>query len=485
MPEGETPSVSPSEKLLNIEEHLDKQLFFYDGTFKAPLCAGHIIYDMFDTETWEGINRGILVTEDSKEIYRYNGGYYENDGEEFLKRKLQKLLGTDLVTRRKNEVINWIKDNTDLHIDRDKLDQNPEIILLENCAYNIVKNEIAETDPQLLKTTCFPIRYNPEAKCPQWKHFLQEVAYKEDIPVIQEMFGYCFYKPYIFQKAFMFVGEGANGKGVTLNVLSDMLGKKNISTAPLQRLCNNSFSITNLFGKYANICADISSRLLKDPALFKTLTGGDIIHGEIKHKQGEVKFRNTAKAIFSCNVIPECPDKTYAYHRRWIVFEYPNRFPEGSDERDPFLAEKLKQEIPGIFNWAMEGLRRLLNQGHFSNHRTLEDVKEFMKEQQDPVVQFINNCVKPGEHKDTYSKKYAYNRYKEFCDSFGLPIVAQRQFTSKMKQYGPHSMTTGQTRKLGHCFHGLKIVDVEKGEVEEESGGVGVDYEKLDVNGEG
>lgn len=447
----------PEEKLQIIENYLDLPLFYVDGKFKAALFAGNLAFDGFDENSMTGINRGLLVMKDTGEIYRYNGGYYEPGGDLFIKGKLQKILGHNIHTYHKNEVIHWIQDCEDLQADRDIFDTHPEKILLENCLYDIEKNEIEEPTPNYFLSTYFPIHYDPDAKSERFLEFLEEILYKEDIPVVQELFGYCFYKPYVYQKAFMMVGGGANGKSTLLSILSTLIGDWNIASIPLQNLCKDRFTNIDLYGKYANICSDLSDRGLKNTGTFKMLTGGDYIRAEKKYKPNGILFKNTAKLVFSCNVIPESTDKTEAYNRRWIVIEFPNQFKEDDENTDPFIKEKLtsQKELSGIFNWAMEGLRRLLKNGHFSEHRTLEDVKEFMKEAQDPVNQFSKQCLTIGEHEDVVSKSGMYEYYLEFCKVFGKPTVVINQFSMKLKQYGPRTLSEGQTKLQGKVWHGV------------------------------
>ena len=84
-----------------------------------------------------------------------------------------------------------------------------------------------------------------------------------------------------------------------------MLGEENISTFPLQQIMKR-FNTYSLYGKYANICGDLSAREIYNEGLFKQLTGGDMISAEIKHIQGHIKFRNTAKLINASNVMLYC-----------------------------------------------------------------------------------------------------------------------------------------------------------------------------------
>jgi putative DNA primase/helicase len=444
--------------LTHIEHKIDVSLFYDEhDKFRAALFAGNLVFELFDEFNMTGINRGILVMKDTGEIYRFNGRYYEPDGETFIKGKMQKLLGVKINTYHKNEVINWVKDCEELQADREIFNTHPEKIQLDNCLYDIISGEIDKADPGMFQTTYFPIHYDPDATCEVFLEFLEQVLYKDDIPIIQEMFGYCFYKPYVYQKAFMMVGSGANGKSTLLSLLTTLLGDWNISSIPLQNLCKDRFTNIDLYGKYANVCSELSDKGLKNTGTFKMLTGGDYIRAEKKFKPNGILFKNTAKLVFSCNVIPESDDDTEAYHRRWVVIEFPNQFKEDDPNTDPFIKDKLtkEKELSGIFNWAMEGLKRLLKNGRFSDHRTLEDVKEFMKEHQDPVNQFCMQCLTIGEHEDIVNKSRMYKHYLDFCKLFGKPTVAMNQFSMKLKQYAPRTLSEGQTRQQGRVWHGV------------------------------
>ncbi len=447
----------PWKQLPEIERYLEPELFYEDKKFKPSLFAGHLVFTLFNQNEMSGINRGFLVMKDTGQIYRFNGKYYEPDGEVFIKGKLQRVLGSDIHTYHKNEAIQWVKDHEDLQTDRAIFEEHPEKIVLDNCMFDIIKNEVDEPSPNAFNLSVFPIEYNPQATCEKFQEFLEQILYEKDIPVVQEMFGYCFYKPYVFQKSFMMVGGGANGKSTLLSILSMLLGDQNISSIPLQNLCKDRFTNIDLYGKYANICSDLSDSGIRNTGTFKMLTGGDYIRAEIKHKPNGILFKNTAKLIFSCNIIPESPDDSEAYHRRWIVIQFPNQFREKDPDTDPYMKDKLINELPGIFNWSMVGLNRLLSKGVFSDHRTLQDVTEFMAEKQDPVNQFITQCVIPGNHDNVISKSVMYDHYLDYCSLFGKPSVAMNQFSMKFKQYAPRVVTEGQTKKLGKLWRGLTV----------------------------
>ena len=99
--------------------------------------------------------------------------------------------------------------------------------------------------------------------------------------------------------------------------------------------------------------------------MFKMLTGGDSISGEEKFKMS-FNFRNIAKLWFSANEIPETLDDTIALFRRWILLVCSNIF--ARDKCDSHILKKLMTptELSGFLNYALEGLKRLLTNRHFS-----------------------------------------------------------------------------------------------------------------------
>jgi putative DNA primase/helicase len=91
-----------------------------------------------------------------------------------------------------------------------------------------------------------------------------------------------------------------------------------------------------LYGKLANIYADLPAIALKETGIFKMLTGGDTISGEHKFKP-RFYFKNYAKLIFSCNQIPQTPDDSDAFYRRWIIVNFPHQFLDADQNTDKNL----------------------------------------------------------------------------------------------------------------------------------------------------
>jgi P4 family phage/plasmid primase-like protien len=367
---------------------------------------------------------------DTQEIYVYQNGVYVPDGITFIQGKARDLLGEYFSTHRVQEIINEIKYST--FTDRDRFDVDKRMINLENGLLNTETMEIEPHSPDYLSLVRIPVNYSFEAQCPQIEEFLQEILLEEDIPLVQEMCGYCLFPEYRFHKAFMLQGSGRNGKSTLLNLLQRFLGNKNCSNVDLSALCNERFTSSQLFGKLANIFSDLPAEAIKNTGIFKALVGGDRINAEKKF-QNSFDFTNYAKLIFSCNYVPVTSDLSPAFFARWIIVRFPHSF-EGS-KMNPNLLRKLttEDELSGLLNLALYGLKRLLSCSGFSYNKSPEEVAEEYQRLSNPVSAFIADCIQE-EPESRCIKDELYNAFKSYCKQNGYPVYSERKFVDGLKR---------------------------------------------------
>lgn len=344
---------------------------------------------------------------DSGEMYYYRKGVYASGGDMRIKSMCKRFMEALLNRNYAEETVFSIKTYTSE--EPEEFEEDANWICLKNGLYNIETKDFIKHTPKIVCFSKLPVDFKPEAKCETFLKFLKEILEENDIITIQEFFGYCLYKKYHIAKALMLTGAGANGKSTLLDVLVAMLGRDNTESISMQQLEENKFTKARLFGKLANICADLQATDLEEVGTFKSLTGGDLITGEKKYG-GFVKFKNFAKMLFACNQIPTASEESDAFFRRWIVIQFPNQF-EG-DKADPTLINKLttEDELAGIFNWSLEGLYKLLTNKLFTNAKTFEaSKKEYMMLANPTAYFFREECeVEWGDHifKDEFYKQF-------------------------------------------------------------------------------
>lgn len=404
-----------------------------------------------------GDNRNYLILKDNQNIYYYNGSYFESNGEQILRNRINHYLDDYTTKHRRQETTDFIKSSG--WIKREALDQPLNLINFKNGILNIETLELIPHNPEYTFLYELNSNYDKNAKYELWGNFVKEVSFMDDYDFIQEFCGFLLYRKYVFAIILILLGHGRNGKSTFINAIIEVLGRNNVVSIPLQTIAYNRFSKSNLYQKHANLCPDLGIQDIKDTGTLKTLTGQDPIYAERKHENG-FEFINYAKQLFACNTLPNIQDNTLAMSERLAVVEFPNTFERGTDECDPYILEKItsENEKAGIINWMLEGLQRLLKNGNFSTYRDFENVTEYMKEAREPVAIFINTCLEHNIGIET-SKNEIHKKYLEFCRSNNLPTLVSNAFSRKFKQYLPHewNVDEGQTRTKGKTWKGIKF----------------------------
>ncbi|MHB8351229.1 MAG: DNA primase family protein [Thermoplasmata archaeon] len=296
-------------------------------------------------------------------------------------------------------------------------------------------------DPTVRFTAKIPAVYDPSTTCPTFDRFLVEVLpFEPDRTEVRKMFGYCLRPGNPLQIAFMFIGEGANGKSTLLGVLCALLGEDNVTAETLQSLVTNRFATAKLWGKRANICADIPANPLSFTGTLKTLTGGDLARAENKFGH-PFYFVNDAKLIFSANELPEVTDRTRAFWRRWFMVRFTETF-IGKEDRK--LSEKLKAELSGILNYALLGLADLAEDGEFKPTQSSEALALEWKQRADPVYWFVSTKVEkdPGAW---IAKEDLYEAYVQFCETHGASPRKPEVFGKLLPNHAPWARTERKT----------------------------------------
>ncbi|MGB7901438.1 MAG: phage/plasmid primase, P4 family [Halobacteriota archaeon] len=365
---------------------------------------------------------------DTEEIYVYDAteGIYEQGGEQIIRDETQRLLGDRTTNHYVREVEGYIRRSR--YLKRDQLAQSLNLIPVKNGVLNRDNRILEPYTPEKPFISKIPVSYNPEADGATFTKYLNETFRPDDILLIEEILGDVLYRSYWHKKGVMLLGPGDNGKSVFFYVEGSMLGTENIATRSLQDIDRDRFAKADLFGKYANIYADIPNTSLRTTGTFKMLTGGDRINAERKYQQ-PFTFVNYAKLHFSANELPYTKDQTPAFFDRWLLIELPYRFvddPQSKYEkkRDPHLLEKLTtdKELSGVLNIALDGLDRLLANGQFTASNASERVKELWIARTDSLQSFAD---KRASAKNGYfvSKDDLYEAYQGYCDEHDLNPV--------------------------------------------------------------
>lgn len=312
-----------------------------------------------------------------------------------------------------------------------EINSNPFIINVRNGLYNVLDGSFKPHTPEYYSTVQVGATYDPTAKCPQFMKFLKGIVPSEEIPLLQEIFGYFLIPVNKAQKSFVFVGAANAGKSTLLSIVQEiLLGSDNVSNIPWQSL-SDRFKTAELFGKLANIFADLPSKSIDDNGMFKALTGEDYITAERKNKD-PFSFRPYARLLFSCNEIPKnYSDRSDGFYRRLIIIRFDKSVP--ANKRDPNLREKLAVERDGIFMWALEGLKRLMANSYLftETQRTKDELLRY-KVESNSALMFLEECCEIDAEAECVREEL-FQQYRDFCNKNGMKPLSQTNFNKDVE----------------------------------------------------
>lgn len=321
-----------------------------------------------------------------------------------LSRLIHKKLGHRSTRHHRDEIRSALLVESPFIRDDEEFDNLPKnLIPMQNGLYDWTTDTLLPFQKDYRHLYKMDIPYVKGAKAERWTRFVEYITHSsgmEAYDCIHEFFGYTFYRDVPFAKWLMLVGRGGNGKSTLLETLRGLLGAKNTASVRLKTLGESEFALSRLIGKHANIVGEDTSKALKDSTNLKAITGGDTLSIDIKNKEAtEQKLH--AKVLMALNFWPEIYDTTEGFGRRPLTIEL-------NTPVEAFFLSELKQgeqqidfvdeEGPGIFNLAMEGLRRVMERGGqspFSESLSMESAKREWLYDNNVVKQFLDEHTEP------------------------------------------------------------------------------------------
>ena len=344
--------------------------------------------------------------------------------------------------------------------DTDEINNNPYMINVKNGIYDVFKNTLIPHSADILSTVQLAVNYESGADCPRFKKFLEEAMQgdMEQVGLIQEILGYLLIPVNKAQKCFVLVGVAGAGKSVLLRVINEViLGRENVSNVAWQAM-NERFKTAELFGKLANIFADLPTKNIDDNGIFKALVGEDYLTAERKNRD-PFSFKSTARLVFSCNSIPaNYGDRSEGFYRRLLIITFEHAIPE--DKRDPDIIEAFNAEADGIFMFALDGLKRLIaNHFKFGETEKNKAALQLYKEQSDSVLSFVKECCELDAKRSVGSTEF-FNAYQSYCEESGLRPCSQKKLVSQILTTFPEISNGRDSLGKRRVLNGIAITEI-------------------------
>ncbi|MBL7847240.1 MAG: DNA primase [Cyclobacteriaceae bacterium] len=279
-----------------------------------------------------------------------------------------------------------------------------------------------------------PFKYDSKATAPIFQNFLDQVLPDKNTQlVLAEFIGYLFTKDLKLEKALILFGSGANGKSVIFEVITNLLGNNSVSNFSLSSLTNESgYYRAMLANKLVNYASEINGNL--EASLFKQLVSGEPVEARLPYGNPMI-IEKYAKLMFNTNTLPQDVEHTNAYFRRFLIVPFDVTIKEENQDVD--LANKIiKAELPGVFNWVLTGLDRLLLSRAFTESVAISNQLKLYRISSDSVAEFlVDENYRKSTHK-WISLKDLFQEYRNYCRYNGYREVNSRNLGTRLRHHG-------------------------------------------------
>ena len=296
-------------------------------------------------------------------------------------------------------------------------------------------------------TYVLPFAYEPTVESPMFQQYLDRVLPDtESQTVLAEFFGWIFLRDLKIEKMLMLYGHGHNGKSVIFDILTALLGEENISHLGMDSL-KSPESRLPIVGKLLNYGSEVSGTV--KPDIIKKAASGEPL--EFRKLYGDLfTTDNYSRLAFNANNLPPDVEHTAGYFRRFLIIPFEETITE--DEKDPDLASKIiADELPGVMNWILDGMKRLRSARKFSPCRKSEQCLNRYQHESDTTAQFIDEDGYEPCMDSRVSKLELFGRYREYCQLNGYKSLGKRKFNERLSTH--HRIQGGKHGDIGYFWH--------------------------------
>lgn len=299
--------------------------------------------------------------------------------------------------------------------------------------------EVVPHSPDRLLTSKLPFAYDPTARSAVWDQFLADTI-PDAAEFLQEFAGLSLTGITDYETAIWLYGPPGGGKSTFIAGLQAMLGSK-FCILGLSDIESSNFGLTQLPGKTAALSTEQPASFVKSGHLINAIVSGEPIPINRKYKD-QITITPRAKLIWAMNELPRV--NAEGLFRRIKVVHFPG-IP--IELRNPRVKNEIMESGMAIANWALEGLARLTERGHFLIPAAVDEATEYYRISNDPVLMFVDECCVTGDFRTP--AKALYEAYKAWCKSTGHRPETQTRFGTDMNRLGYPDHKRSITYRLG------------------------------------
>jgi len=295
----------------------------------------------------------------------------------------------------------------------------PDVISFRNGILNPISGSWQGPTPDLFTRCALSFDYSPAAPAPlfffqtmrQW--WPDPALYAEMSAQFQRWLGLLLIQNTSYQKIGMYLGRPRSGKGAAARLTTKLIGAGNVASCSSRALAKDSFVLNGFRGKSLVLFADmrVKSDVAEDVLeKFLNISGEDTM-GINRKGLSYIYEKLSCRLLIVANLFPDFRDETGALAARLIPFQFNESF---KDREDMDLDAKLESELPGILNWALEGLRLLTDEGGFRLGPVARAMVSSVYHQGAPLAEFIEDML-IVDPEGRVSRQAVYDAYKAWA----------------------------------------------------------------------
>ena len=310
-------------------------------------------------------------------------------------------------------------------------------VFFKNGVFNPMRPDlgIQPHDPANMNGSTLRVDYTPGVPHPEWNKFLQSMFFSEmdRCELLQEVMGWWLISDNLnHQKAVAFDGVSRSGKGTIFRVVEAVIGG-GLTDISLDQLIDNK-NLSSL--RTANLAIDRDAKRPQPRNMstvhsqFNKITANEPIAIPLLHIQDPWHGELNCKLAIGCNGIPIMADDSGAAPGRWLVLKFTKSF---LGEEDLTLMDRLYAEIPAITAWAIEGLRRLIQNGQFTMPQSSIEESHALFETSSPLAQFADERLEVGPEYKTHGCQL-WDSYRQWCKDTNNNPPTKQQFLRSLER---------------------------------------------------
>ena len=380
-----------------------------------------------------------VYAENTAYIRIYNGFFFERFEvgtlEYIIKKILKKAQVGNVYVQNSCEKITKEVVKTLLHCGCDWHSDN-RYFVFRNGVLDVSEMQLLPFSAQYLTNNIFSINYDANASCTTFRACLNDALDSTEQAVLQEMCGYLLFPDCRHEIIGVLVGNGRNGKSAILNAVAYALGdaNKRVTHYNLQQMTEKKGNcIAQTIGAIANISNESGNLLVGSEAALKSYASGEPIKARNLY-QNSFTTTEYPKSIVAVNELPTGSDFSDGFFRRFLIIPFKKQIP--LEKVDKQLKFTLQGEQMGILLWIFEGMKRLEENGAFSQCDSVDNIADRYRTESDSVASFVIEKQMQPSDKGKRELSQVYSDFKEYLVANGFQSMSSRKFAERLRHLG-------------------------------------------------